>query len=80
MTDPAPVLTETDLFELLRLEFDADHLAHLIRRRQLPTISFKREGRTIRRFIRTQVFAWLEAEALKRTGKAEVAAGEGGPP
>lgn len=47
----APVLTETDLFELLRLEFDADHLATLVQRRNLPAITFRRDGRVIRRFL-----------------------------
>ncbi len=48
MPDPAPVLTESDLFELLHLEFDADQLAHLIQRRGLPNISFRRDARVIR--------------------------------
>ena len=78
MPDPAPVLTESDLFELLHLEFDADQLAHLIQRRGLPNISFRRDARVIRRFIREDVLYWLRAESGKKNGRANGGEGDQG--
>lgn len=74
--DPAPVLTETDLFELLRLEFDADALAYLVQRRGLPSIVFRRDGRVVRRFLREDILNWLRAESGKRNGRAAGREGE----
>lgn len=77
MSDPRPVLAESDLFELLRLDFDADHLAYLIQRRGLPNIVFRRDGRVIRRFLRDDILNWLRAESGKRNGRSDGANGKG---
>ena len=69
MPDLVPVLTESGLFELLQLDEDAEHLVHLIQRRNLPAITFKRDGRTVRRFLREDVLNWLQSESGKRNGK-----------
>ena len=75
MPDPTPILTESGLFELLQLEEDAEHLTHLIQRRNLPAITFKRDGRVTRRFLREDVLDWLRAESGKKNGRPAEPAG-----
>ena len=60
-----PVLTEEELCRLLRVEHDPDQVAYWVNRRGLPSIAFRSDGRTHRRFPTASVLAWLRSEAEK---------------
>ena len=60
-----PVLTEEELCCLLRIEHDPDQVSHWVNRRGLPSIAFRSDGRTHRRFPTASVLAWLRSEAEK---------------
>ena len=71
MPDLAPTLTGEQLFtDILQLEHDLEQEAHLVQRRGLRCVSFRRDGRLIRRFLPSDVAEWLAAESSKRNGKA----------
>ena len=79
MPDLAPTLSGEELFaDILKLEYDPEQEAHLVQRRGLPCVSFRRDGRLVRRFLPGDVAAWLAAESAKKSGRADAAGGEGG--
>ena len=68
MPDLAPTLTGEELFaDILKLAYDADQEAHLVQRRGLRCVSFRRDGQLIRRFLPADVAEWLRAESGKKT-------------
>ena len=78
MPDLAPTLTGEELFaDILHLEYDPEQEAHLVQRRGLRCVSFRRDGRLIRRFLPDDVADWLAAESGKKNGRDAGADGEG---
>ena len=64
----APTLTGEELFvDILKLDHNAEQEAHLVQRRGLKCVSFRRDGRLIRRFLPSDVAEWLRAESGKKT-------------
>ena len=51
------VLTEEQLCELLQVRHDPDQVAYWVNRRGLPSIAFRSDGRTHRRFPTASVLA-----------------------
>lgn len=63
-------LTGEQLFaDILQLEYDAEHETQLVQRRGLRCVSFKRDGRLVRRFLPGDVAEWLAVESGKRNGR-----------
>lgn len=78
MPDLAPTLSGEELFaDILKLEYDPEHEASLVQRRGLPCVSFRRDGRLIRRFLPSDIAAWLASESAKKNGRGD--GGEGAP-
>lgn len=77
MPDLLPTLSGEELFaDILKLEYDAEQEAHLVQRRGLKCVSFRRDGRLVRWFLQSDVAAWLANESSKKNGKAGDTAGE----
>ena len=64
------VLTEEQLCELLQVRHDPDQVSYWVQRRGLPSIAFRSDGRTHRRFPTASVLAWLRSEAEKDGGES----------
>jgi hypothetical protein len=78
MPDLAPTLTGEQLFaDILQLEYGPEHESQLVQRRGLRCVSFKRDGRLVRRFLPGDVVAWLATESSKKTGRLAKPVGEG---
>lgn len=79
MPDLLPTLSGEQLFaDILQLEHDPEQEAHLVQRRGLKCVSFRRDGRLIRRYLPSDIAEWLAAESAKKNGKVGPGDGDRG--
>ena len=72
MPDLVSTLTGEELFDdILHLEYGAEHESHLVQRRGLRCVNFRRDGQLVRRFLPSDVADWLRAESGKKSDKAD---------